>query len=167
VKTTKSTKKKPNRVDQLKSLDRNATNPRAGAQPSPFAPTGQRGPSPILRGAPGSPQPAPGQPQQPQSRQQGMHPFIPGASTASVVPANASEPGSPPGTPNLGSMLQRSFQPSIMERTPLVTGGAGVQAQQPNSQFNFGGANTAPPGTNSMVPTQKQPGQMPGQQGQQ
>jgi hypothetical protein len=82
-----------------------------------------------------------------------QHPFIPGASVHPIVPANASEPGSAPGTPNLAAMVMRSFQPAVMERTPLATNpAAGVP--QPNPQFNFGGGQL-PPGTGTMIPQQQ------------
>lgn len=55
------------------------------------------------------------------------------------IPAGVSQVGSPPGTPNLGQAVQKSFQPSVLERTPLVSDGSGIPAQQaaqPGMSFN-------------------------------
>lgn len=134
------TKRKPNRVDGLRALDRYGSRPtgRGGAarpQPNPFQ---QTGPS---TGAPSGPQ-------------QFMHPFIPGASLHPLVPASLSESGSAPGTPNLAAMVMRSFQPAILAGTaPVSTGASGLPPQQqpqPNPQYNFGGGSQLPPGHQGM-----------------
>jgi len=162
--TKKPARGRSSRVDALRAIDRYTTG-RGGAPQSQARPGTLPGTSAPVAGRPQR-RPVPGQPQvsrpfgppgggggQPQVSQPftppDAHPFIPGGSIAPVVPANVSESGSPPGTPNLAAMVARSFQPSVMERTPLVSAGAGVP---PNAAYNFGGANTAPPGTRSMVP---------------
>lgn len=156
--------RRTNRVDGIRALDR-YTNPRGGRMPArpggaiPRRP-GAGGVSAAPPRQPGVPQPArpgggvsaPGQ----MVPQAGQHPFIPGANLAPVVPANVSESGSPPGTPNLGNMVMRSFQPQVLERTPLISNGAGVPAQSPNQAFNFGGPQL-PPGQQGMVPQEQRP----------
>lgn len=152
----------PNRVDKLKAIDRFTG--KGGPRRPGVLPVGPGQPVRRPLGAAGRtiPGQGPNLGNVPGQAPQRSHPFVPGAGLAPVVPATASEPGSPPGTPNLGAMVTRSFQPQVMERTPLVSNGAGVQ---PNQRFNFGGPNTAPPGARSMQqPQQPQPPQQPGQQ---
>jgi hypothetical protein len=147
ARSSATSKRKPNRVDSLRSIDRYTTAKRApgvaarGGVPQSQGPVG-RNSQPIAgrRPTPGRPQPGrpgPGGPQMSQpftppgapGAPVGVHPFIPGAPMSGAAPAGQSQPGSPPGTPNIGQAVMRSFQPSVLERTPLVSGGAGVPQQ--------------------------------------
>jgi len=135
--------KRPNRVDAFRTLDRFTTSKRAagparGGVPRSQGPVrGNTNPVAGRRPVPGQPQRPGGAPQisQPftppgqQGSPVGQHPFIPGAPLSGAAPAGQSQPGSPPGTPNIGHAVMRSFQPSVLERTPLVSGGAGVPQQ--------------------------------------
>ena len=161
-----------NRIDVLKGLDQYGSRGKLGAParrppigdgpPNPYGPPpGYQTPNTSRMGRPnGYGGPGTGQQQQvarlggqgpmqaaPGGPFQG-HPFIPNESIHHVVPANVSESGSAPGTPNLASMVMRSFQPSVLGQTPLISSGAGV----PNPGFNFGGGGSLPPGAGTMMP---------------
>ena len=149
--------RRPNRIKGLQAIDRAPAGTFAGGAPRPGGVTQ----SPVLSRPPatgrpsyGRPDPGPGPSMGPPLPGPGgpqlSHPFIPGATLAPVVPAHQSEVGSPPGTPNLAAMVMRSFQPSVLQSTPLVSsGGGGIP--QPNPSYNFGGPQL-PRGTRGVAP---------------
>ncbi len=145
--------RKPNRVDGIRALDKNPTGQRTPAR-------GRAGARQALAGRPqaGAPQaPAgPGAPRPPMAPAPGLgqHFWLSGTHLGAMT----SEKGSPPGTPNLGAAVMRSFQPSVLERTPLVGSGAGVPTQGTQGGMTMNpGQQAFPQNMQGMVPQQGAP----------